>query len=112
MRELVFKNLTSDDRRKKIIATSEVADREGVRSFIRRHFIYMVREVRDTNERIQPSVQILKEHNSRKQLERFFCRIKSGVYATHKGKLYLIVFVHSLNITLTAVSSDLIKYSE
>jgi hypothetical protein len=112
MREMVFRNLTSDDRRKRIIATSEVADREGVRSFIRRHFICMVKEVKDTNERPQPSVYVLKEHNSRKQKEKFFCRIKGSVYAQHKGKLYLIIFAHSLNITLTAIPQGLMQCNE
>ena len=112
MRKMVFRNLTSDNRRKKIIATSEVADKEGVRSHIRRHFICMVREVQDTNSRPAPSVYVLKEHNSRKQLEKFFCRIKGSVYAQHQGKLYLIIFAHSLSITLTAIPQGLVQYNE
>jgi len=112
MREMVFRNLTSGDRRKRIIATSEVADKEGVRSFIRRHFVCMVREVQDTNERPAPSIYVLKEHNSRKQLEKFFCRIKGSVYAQHQGKLYLIIFAHSLSITLTAIPQGLVQYNE
>lgn len=101
MREMVLRNLKSGSRR--IIATSEVAEKEGVRSSIRRHFIYLVREVVDTGEEPQPSVHILKEHNNRRQMERFCCKIKSSVYAKYNGKLYLILFMHSLSITLTAV---------
>ena len=112
MREMVFKNLTSDDRRRKIIATSETAEKEGVRSLIRRHFIYMVKEVKDTNERPEPAVYLVKEHNTQKQIERFFCKIKNNVYAKHQGKLYLVTFVHSLSITLEAVAQDLVQYNE
>ncbi len=112
MREMVFRNLTSGDHRKRVVATSEIADKEGVRSSIRRHFIYIVKEVEDMNSRPQPAVHVLKEHNNRKQLERFFCKIKGSVFAQHNGKLYLIIFAHSLSITLTAIEQGSMQYNE
>ncbi|MFA5115355.1 MAG: hypothetical protein WC469_04755 [Candidatus Omnitrophota bacterium] len=105
MREMVFRNLKSGGRR--IIATTETGEREGVHSSIRRHFIYIVKEVADTYRQPEPSVHILKEHNSRRQIERFCCRLKNSVYAKYNGKLYLILFMHSLSITLTAATEGL-----
>lgn len=102
MRDLLFKNLTSDDRRRKIIASSEIVEKQGVRSIIRRHFICMVKEI-EAGSRIEkplPHVYILKEHNTREQKERFFCKIKGSLCAVNKGKLFLVIFMHSLKIDL------------
>ncbi|MFA4984871.1 MAG: hypothetical protein WC559_06195 [Candidatus Omnitrophota bacterium] len=110
MREMVLRNLKSGSRR--IIATSETGDRGGVHSSIRRHFIYIVKEVADADKQPEPSVHILKEHDSRRQMERFCCRVKSSIYAKYRGKIYLVLFMHSLAITLTAVSEGLAQCNE
>ncbi len=110
MRDLLFKNLTSDDKRRRIITSSEVVEKEGVRSVINRHFVCMVKEIKDNKvERQEPYVHVLKEHNSREQKERFFCKIKGSVCAVNSGKLFLILFVHSLKISLIATQHGLIK---
>ena len=110
MRDLLFKNLTSGDKRRKRIASCEISDKEGVRSVIRRHFVCMVKEIKDTHmEKPAPYVYVVKEHNSLIQREKFFCKIKGSVLATSKGKLFLIVFMHSLKICLTGSCPDAIK---
>ena len=77
MRDLLFKNLTSEDKRRKIIASSEIVDKDGVRNIIRRHFICLVKEINDNKiERPKPYLYVLKEHNNRDKKERFFCKIK------------------------------------
>jgi len=104
MRDLVFKNLTSQDRRRKVIASCEVMDKEGVRSIINRHFICLVKEVNDNNiEKPLPYLYVLKARNTKQQTEKFFCKLKGSVCAVHKGRLFLIIFMHSLQISLTAV---------
>jgi len=112
MRDLLFKNLTSQDKKRRIIATSEITEKEGVRSIIRRHFICLVKEIQDN--RIEPPLPylyVLKEHNKKEQREKFFCRIKGSIYAVHNGKIFFIIFMHSLKISLTATSKDLVKNS-
>ena len=109
MRDLLFKNLTSNDRKRKVISSSEISDKEGVRSVIRRHFICMVREV--TSESIDkpaPYLYVLKEHNSKDHKEKFFCKIKGSVCALNQGKVYLIVFMHSLRIDLLSAPQNVI----
>jgi hypothetical protein len=105
VRDLVFKNLTSEDKRRKIIASSETSDSEGVRSVIHRHFICVVKEVPGNKkiEKPQPHLYVLKERNTQERKEKFFCKIKGSVCAIYKGRLFLLVFMHTLNITLTAV---------
>ena len=108
MRDLVFKNLISSDRKKKIIATCEVADQNGIRSTIQRHFICIVKEVRDNKiERPLPYLYVLREHNNRCQCEKFFCRIKGSVYLVSHKRLFLLLYMHSLKIRLTPLPQDL-----
>jgi hypothetical protein len=105
MRDLLFKNLISTDKKRRIIASSEIIDREGVRSIIRRHFICMVREINDSKiHRPLPYLYVLKEHNTKEQKEKFFCRMKGSVLVVINGRLFLILFVHSLKINLVALT--------
>ena len=104
MRDLLFKNLTSQNGSRKVISSSEVMDKQGIRSVISRHFICIVREVKDKRDKqLTPSVHIVKERNSKEHKERFFCKIKGGVYAVNKDKLYLVLFMHSLKINLIKI---------
>ena len=112
MRDLLFKNLTSLDRKRKIIACSEIAEKQGIRSCIHRHFVCIVKEVKDRKvERPAPYIYVLKIRNSKDRREKFFCRIKGSVLVVLKQKLFLVMFMHSLKIDLTAVSQYTVKYS-
>jgi hypothetical protein len=101
MRDLVFKNLTSLNRQRRILASSEIVDKKGIRSIIHRHFVCIVKEIKGNGvARPLPYLYVLKKHNTKEQKERFFCRIKGGVYAIINGRLFLILFMHSLKISL------------
>jgi hypothetical protein len=119
MRDLLFKNLTSVDGKRRRITNSEIVCKEGVRSIIRRHFVYLVKEINPEFARQGKAeggsvsqVYILKEHSRRDQREKFFCKIKSSIYAMNRGKLLQILFMHTLKITLIAMPLDLMKYSK
>ena len=104
MRDLLFKNLTSSDRRRKILASSEITDKEGVRSTIHRHFVCIVKEIENKQlKKPEPYLYVLKVRNKINQMEKFFCRIKGSLYAVNKGQLYLILFMHSLKINISPV---------
>jgi hypothetical protein len=103
MRDLLYKNLTVPDRGRKIIASSEVADKEGVHSVVRRHFAYIVKPVQNAELiKPQPYLYVLKERNTKQKRERFFCKIKGNVLAVNNGNFFKILFVHTLNVELTA----------
>lgn len=108
MRDLLFKNLTSTDRKRKVLSSSEVIDKQGVRSIIRRHLVCMVKELDPNCEvrRPSPYLYVLKEHNNKEQREKFFCRIKGSLCAVNKGRLFLILFMHSLKITLIPIPQE------
>ena len=108
--DLQFKNLTSADKRRKIITCSETGESHGVRSIIRRHFVWIVKELKDNQiEGPRPYLYVLKERNTRDRKERFFCKLKGSIYLAHKGRLFLVAFMHSLKIDLVATAERSIK---
>lgn len=103
MRDLLYKNLTSADRKRRVIASSEITDKEGVHSVVRRHFSCMIKQVEKSDVvKPAPYLYVLKERNTREKREHFFCKIKGSLLATNKNKIFLVVFIHTLSIQLTA----------
>ena len=99
MRDLVFRNSTSSDRRKRVISSCETLQRQGMRIVIRRHFVCKVIEISDTFiEKPLSQVYVSRICSYRQQQERFFFRMKASIYARSKGRLFLILFGHSLKI--------------
>lgn len=102
MRDLLYRNLTSVDRRRKVISSSEISDKEGVHSVVRRHFVWMIKPVDNANlEKPAPYLYALKERNSLEKREHFFCKVKGSLLAVNKEKLFLVIFSHTLSIQLT-----------
>lgn len=104
MRDLLFKNLTSVNKKRKIVSSSEIMDKEGTRTVIKRHFVYIIREVDNNAAKPLPSVYVLKERDTRQESEKFFCKLKNSVYALHNDKLYIILFMHTLKISLSNIN--------
>ena len=113
MRDLVFKNLISNQKKRGIISSSEVVENKGIRSIIRRHFIYMLKEINEKSlEERPPYLYVLKEKNTKAQREKFFCRLKGSVYIINQGKPFLILFMHSLKIIFNVIpQNDLLASS-
>lgn len=121
MRDLLFKNLTSGDKRRKILVSSEIVDKQGVRSIIHRHLVCIIKEMEplahknqikdEQTERPLPSLYVLKEHNTREQKEKFLCRIKGSMYVISNGRLFFIRFMHSLKISLISIPKDVREYT-
>lgn len=102
MRDLVFKNLTSLDGKRRVVASSETMDREGIHSVIHRHFACMVKEVHDgTMNRMPHFLNVIKERDNKEHTEKFFCKIKGNIFAISEGRIFEIVFMHTLRIVLT-----------
>jgi len=103
MRDLLYKNLTSSDRSRRIITSSEVTDKEGVHSVVRRHFACILKQIENVNLRKQePYLYVLKERNTRQKREHFFCKIRGSLLVVNHGRLMHILFVHTLSVELTA----------
>lgn len=101
MRELLLKNLTSLNRRRKILSLSEVFSKDGVLTRVNRSFIYLVREVPQPSHLAEkPEFFIFKIHDSKLRQESFLLKIKGNFYVSCKQKIYLINYCHSLRIAL------------
>jgi len=113
MRDLLLKNLTSFDRKKKVLACEEIIDNAGVRTIVRRHFIYMVSEIPQ-----QPAVadeppylSVVKNSNRKQKIERFLCKMKGSIVASYNSKLFYIRFMHTLHVNLFALPNGIMKYT-
>lgn len=103
MRDLVFKNLTSKDKSRRILCAKERINEDGITTRIEKHLIYVIREASDgeTANKIKPELFVTKEKNSEKKKESFFIKMKGGLYAHCNNKLLHISFLHSLRIDLS-----------
>ncbi|MFH1127819.1 MAG: hypothetical protein V1699_00200, partial [Candidatus Omnitrophota bacterium] len=111
MRDMVFKNLVSGQKKRRIISSSEISEDRGVRSTIHRHFVYVIKEIdkAKTLDKPLPYLYVLKTRNSKERKEKFFCRIKGSIYAQSNGRQLLILFMHSLKIIFASSEQDLTK---
>ena len=101
MRDIVFKNLTSSQRKRKVLSTSEVMEHDGILTKIRRNFIYIVRDGEQAKkEALLPRMYVFKHKDSSEHKEKFFCRIKGSLYTMNNNKLFFVIFSHSLSIGL------------
>jgi len=108
MRDIIFKNLTSLNKKRRVFASCEITDKQGIRSIVHRHSICIVKEVNKAeNEESMPDIYVRKEHNADRQIENFFCKIKSAAYLLHQEKLYLVLFMQSLRINLVDLKNSL-----
>ena len=101
MRDLIHKNITSTNRKKRVISSYETREYQGVHTTIRRRFICKVIEIENTpKNRTSPQVYVCRNCNHNQQRESFLCRMKASLYAKSNGKLFLVLFGHSLRIDL------------
>ena len=114
MREVVFKNLTSTQSRKKDILLKEVFERDGVTARTERRSFYFIKDVvhLHTDEELQKWVNsresredpakrhfhIMKEHNDELGIDKFICKIMGLFYAVVDRDIYTIAFLHSFKI--------------
>ncbi len=112
MRELLFKNLTSQDKKRKDLYIKEEFERDGVRTITKRHSLYIIKgrcRFSDSNEvlkfqnsasakRKNRHIFIYKMRDTKEKKDTFVCDVVGNVYAVMKKELYSIAFKHSFEI--------------
>jgi hypothetical protein len=107
MRELLLKNLTSLEKKRKILCWAEVSRNNGILTKVNRRFIYVVREHPKMDQLSeQPEFFIFKKHDTKLKTEKFILRIKGNFYVTCEDKIYLVTYCHSLKIRLAEQPED------
>lgn len=108
MRDLLFKNITSENKRQRILYSSELLEQNGLRTTVHRHLVCRVLDMANPNEALDilppPDLYIVKKRNTKSRIESFYCRIKGGMYFSVKNKIYMASFIHSLRIQLKTVN--------
>lgn len=103
MRDLVFKNLTSRNKSRRILLAKETINEDGILTRIQKHLIYDVHEISEEysdDKKFKNELFILKEKNTRLRTESFFIKMKSGMCANCNNRVFVINFLHSLRIDL------------
>jgi len=114
MREMVFKNLTSVNSRKKDITLKEMFERNGVMAKTERRCFYFIKDIThlQTYEDVQKwlnckndiaiagkrNFYIYKEHNDDVCEDKVMCKIAGTFYAVINKDVYTIAFLHSFKV--------------
>lgn len=108
MRDLVFKNLSSRDKSRRMLLAKETISEEGILTKIQKHLIYDIHELKEGEQqgnKIDNELYITKEKNTKLKVESFFIKMKSSVYVNSNNRIFLVNFLHSLRIDLSAINA-------
>ncbi|MFH0876628.1 MAG: hypothetical protein V1863_00205 [Candidatus Omnitrophota bacterium] len=102
MRDMIFKNLTSADKKKRVLWASETINEDGILTRIHKYLIYIIKEVEknDVHKLDRPEVFVIKNRNNNNKTEKFQIKMKGGLFCTAQGKFFFINFCHTLKIDL------------
>ena len=117
MREVVFKNMVSNNSRVKNIFLKEVFERDGVIARTERRCFYYIKEVtpihevhdlekwvanKNAMERLgKRQFHIIKAHSDASAEDKLICKIIGTFYAILNNKVYTIAFLHSFKVRFT-----------
>ncbi|MFC1624134.1 hypothetical protein ACFL28_02275 [Candidatus Omnitrophota bacterium] len=116
MRELVFKNLISEDKRRRDLIISEIIEENGIKTVTERHTVYIIRDhkrfdnTKDLVEwqkdcpvnRDRRHVFIFKKRDTKLQKDSFVCDVVGKFYAVVNKEVYSIAFKHSFEMDFVA----------
>lgn len=117
MREVVFKNIQSNNSCVKNILLKEIFERDGVLADTERRCFYYIKEITPINdvENLQKWVDkknavehfgkrhfhIFKEHNDAHSEDKLICKIIGTFYAIVNSNVYTVAFLHSFKVRFT-----------
>lgn len=119
MREVVFKELTSIESRKKNIFLREVFEKDGVIAKTERRSFYFIKEIKhvegseamnewlnsqDTDPLNKRHFHIYKEHNDTLGEDKIICKISGVFYAVVDRRIYTIAFLNSFKVSFIKMS--------
>ncbi len=106
MRDMVFKNLTSSDKKKRVLWASETINENGLQTKIHKYLIYIVKEIakEDVRESEKPEIYVTKCRDTKAKTEKFQFKMKGGIFCLTKTKYFYVSFCHTLKIDLCQIS--------
>lgn len=121
MRELVFKNLTSKDQKRRDLYMSEAFEKDGIRTVTQKHSMYIIGPCTQvinsqnmlgghkiTLQNPGPAnmrhVFIFKKRDTKAKTETFIYNVIGRFYAVIGNELYPIAFKHSFEIVFSVIA--------
>lgn len=114
MREVLFKDLTSVQSRKKDIFLKEVFVKDGITARTERRCFYLIKNIRrlesaeglkkwlnsheEADKPVSRQFHIMKEHNDSLAEDKVICKICGTFYAVVDNCIYTIGFLHSFKV--------------
>jgi len=112
MRELLFKNITSGNKKRKDLFVSETFERNGVTTTTQRHSTYILgncnkfntlEELAEWKKTVEPEankrhVFVIKKRDTKLHKDTFVCDVVGRFYAVTGCDIYSIAFKHSFEI--------------
>ena len=113
MREILYKNLTSIKKRRRVIFVSERSENKDYKTQTSKTFVYFVkRELQKNIQTTQPIFYITKFFNSYTQEEKFILRVKGTFFVIRPQGFQEITFCHSMRIHIWPKKSQPAKVNE
>jgi len=101
MREVVYKNRTSQKKQRRAISVCERSQCKGMCILTRKHFVYMAeRQDAMLGPLVAPEYYLIKTFNTKTKEEEFYFRAKGIFYMLKNNTSYKINFCHSLRVHL------------
>jgi hypothetical protein len=102
MRDMVFKNLTSPDKKKRVLWASETINENGILTKIHKYLIYIVKEIKkeEVKKTEKPEIYVTKFRCTKEKMEKFQIKMKGGIFCLTKEKYFYVSFCHTLKIDL------------
>ena len=125
MREMIYRNLSSPDRRQKDLTLAEFREDQGVTTQLEKRYTYRVKTLRPeavpaeavaeatqhpqlpelwelrSNPAKSRHVFVRKSRSSRDGVEDFTYKIVGSFYALHADKVFLVVYRHILHLAIS-----------
>ncbi|NQV04596.1 MAG: hypothetical protein HQ532_03765 [Candidatus Omnitrophica bacterium] len=111
MREMVYKNLTSGNKKRKDLFISEITEKNGIKTVTQRHSIYVINshnkfgnpaELAQWKDKVpmiaRRHIFFFKKHDTKEKKDSFVCDIVGKFYAVIKNEVYSIGFKHSFEV--------------
>ena len=112
MKEVLFKNLTSEDASRKLLSMSETTSQDGMNIMTYKRCTYRLKkririsdlhDFKEYDENKQPQKKhfyIIKKRDSRTGEEKLFCGSKGILYIVAEDYLYHIAFTNLLKVNM------------
>jgi hypothetical protein len=115
MRELLFKNITSIDKRRKDLYISETVEKGGVKTTTQRHSIYVLgacnkfktleelaewKSSKGVNAN-KKHIFVIKKRDTKLNKDIFICDVVGRFYAVSGFDIYSVAFKHSFEINFS-----------